>query len=305
MQRRDCSACANCDSVHVRMGIDTTQVMRAAAALGVIGGGTQSAHRILSALCDPALGGPEIATILQREPGLAARVLKVANSAFYGRSREVSTAERALMVLGTDAVRGIAAAACLDRSIIRRSGSVAFSPEMLVSHCVASALAAESIARLRHRTIAADAFMAALLHDFGIPVQERLDPDGMNAVIAALRATPEADVTALESTLGMIGHTECAEVIFDAWQLPRAIVVAARHHHDPLAAPGPARELAVIVHLGVQLALDAGFIHPLEPGPLPVPREPLLKLLQIEADSLPPISETLAERVHLLSDAAV
>jgi HD-like signal output (HDOD) protein len=284
------------------MTIENAEVIRAATALGVIGGGASSAHRILASLCDMSLGTPEIAALVQREPALAARVLKIANSSFYGRSREVSSVERALMVLGLDAVRGIAAAACLDRSV-RSAGNTGLDSQSLVTHSVASAIAAESLARLRHRGIAGDAFMGALLHDFGIPVQEKLDPKGVTALIDALRSDTETEITKLEDALARIGHEHCAEVIFDSWQLPRSIIIAVRHHHDPLSAPGPAREMAALVHLGVQLALDAGFAHALEPGPLAMSREPVLKLLQIEADALATISESLAERVHLLSDA--
>jgi HD-like signal output (HDOD) protein len=284
------------------MSIENTEVIRAATALGVIGGNASSAHRILAALCDMGLGTAEIAALVQREPALAARVLKIANSSFYGRSREVSSVERALSVLGLDAVRGIAAAACLDRSV-RSSGNARLDSQSLVTHSVASAIAAESLAKLRHRAIASDAFMAALLHDFGIPVQEKLDPKGVAALIDALDGNPEGDILELEASLVQIGHAQCAEIIFDSWQLPRSIVISVRHHHDPLSAPGPAREMATLVHLGVQLALDAGFTHALEPGPLTTSREPLLKLLQIEAEALATISESLAERVHLLSDA--
>jgi HD-like signal output (HDOD) protein len=283
------------------MSIDNSEVIRAATTLGVIGGGAASAHRILAALCDPALGAEQIAELVQREPGLAARVLKVANSAYYGRSREVSSVVQALLVLGLDAVRGIAAAACLDRSIVRTEPRAAIDPQALVSHSVASGFAAESLAKLRHTSIAAEAFMGALLHDFGVPVQERVDTPGVIALLEALENTPDANVSELEKSLVKIGHEQCAEIVFDAWQLPRSMVIAAKYHHDPMAAPGPARELATLVHLGVQVALEAGFIHGLEPRPLPVPREPLLKFLQIDAGSLDLIGETLAERVLLLT----
>src|SRR5262245_4441457 len=100
---RTCIATQNrrrfCDRFLVRMTISDADIVKAASALGVIGGGAQTAHRILAALCDPTLGSREVADIVQREPGLSARVLKVANSAYYGFSRNVATLERALIVL--------------------------------------------------------------------------------------------------------------------------------------------------------------------------------------------------------------
>ena len=285
------------------MAISDADIVKAASALGVIGGGTQTAHRILAALCDPDLGTREVADIVLREPGLAARVLKVANSAYYGQSRSIATLDRALLILGLDAVRGITAAACLDRSIARRNQFGAIDPRALVHHCVASAFAAEQLAKISGRGKAAEAFMAALLHDFGVPVQERLDPEGVAALIQALREQPDADVQALEKQLLKIPHTRCAQVIFEGWQLPPSITLAALHHDDPHAAPGPVKELTTLVHLGIQLSIEAGFTYPAEPRQLRLAREPLLRSLGMTAEALPPIVEKLSEQVLLVTDA--
>jgi HD-like signal output (HDOD) protein len=286
------------------MAISDADIVKAASALGVIGGGAQTAHRILAALCDPGLGTKEVADIVLREPGLSARVLKVANSAYYGFSRNIATLERALIVLGLDAVRGITAAACLDRSIARRNQFGAIDPRALVHHCVASAFAAEQLARISNKSVASEAFMAGLLHDFGVPVQERLDPEGIAALIKALSEQPEADFQPLEQSLVKIPHTRCALVIFDNWQLPPSIALAALHHDDPHAAPGPVKELTALVHLGIQLAIEAGFTYPAEPRKMRVQREPLLRILGILPEALPPILERLPERVLLVADAA-
>jgi HD-like signal output (HDOD) protein len=230
-------------------------------------------------------------------------VLKVANSAYYGQSRNIATLERALVVLGLDAVRGITAAACLDRSIARRNQFGAIDPRALVHHCVASAFAAEQLSRLSGRANAAEAFMAALLHDFGVPVQERLDPEGVAALIRALREQPDADHQALEKSLLKIPHTRCAQVIFESWQLPPSITLAVLHHDAPHSAPGPVKELTMLVHVGIQLAIEAGFTYPAEPRQLSVPREPLLRALGIAPEALQPIVEKLSERVLLAAEA--
>jgi hypothetical protein len=57
------------------------------------------------------------------------------------------------------------------------------------------------------------------------------------------------------------------------------------------------------VHLGVQLALEAGFTHPLEPRLLRLPREPLLKALNLEPDAVTSIMEGLSERVLLVTES--
>lgn len=280
------------------------EIVRAASSLGVIAGGANTAHRILATLCDASLDARQIAEVIQREPALAARVLKVANSAFYGSSRNVATLDRALMLLGLDSVRGIAAAACLDRSVARRSQQAPIDPHALALHSVASAFAAESLTKRSGRAIPTEAFMAALLHDFGVPVQERVDSAGVKKLLEAIAKDPEAQVAALESSLVRVTHGRCAEVVFENWRLPQSIVVAAKHHDDPAQAPEAARDLATLVHLGVQLALEAGFTHPLEPRQLRIPREPLLKAMGLDEAAFGSIIEGLSERVHLMVEAA-
>ena len=285
------------------MPITDADIVRAASSLGVIAGGANTAHRILATLCDASLDARQIAEVIQREPALAARVLKVANSIFYGSSRNVGTLDRALMLLDLDAVRGIAAAACLDRSVARRSAQAPIDPRALALHSVASAFAAESLTRKCGRAAPTEAFMAALLHDFGVPVQERVDTPGVLKLLQALASDPDPQVAALEAQLVQVSHGRCAEVVFENWRLPQAITLAARHHDDPSLAPAPARELATLVHLGVQLALEAGFTHPLEPRQMRIPRPPLLQQLGLRDEDVATIVEKLPERVLLVLES--
>ena len=122
-------------------------------------------------------------------------------------------------------------------------------------------------------------------------------------MITALREQPEGQVQSLEHSLVKIPHTRCAQVIFDAWQLPQSISLAAMHHDDPRTAPGPARELTTLVHLGIQLSIEAGFTYPAEPRQFSVERGPLLRSLGIDDSALPPIVEKLPERVLLVAEA--
>ena len=102
-----------------------------------------------------------------------------------------------------------------------------------------------------------------------------------------------------------VGHAHCAEVVFRDWRLPETIVAAIRHHEAPARAPAPLRELASLVHLGMLLALQAGFAHPLEPRPGRVARELLVRSLGLQEELIEPIVAGLAERVHLVVEGAI
>jgi HD-like signal output (HDOD) protein len=278
------------------------EILKAATALGVLGGGAQGAPRILALLCNPTVNAAEVAAVMGREPGLSLRVLRVANSAYYGLARSVSTIERALVLLGLDAVRGIAAAACLDRTVKRASEPAPIDMDALVRHSLATAVAAEALARIRHGSLAPEAFIAGLLHNLGVTVQLRLDPAGVGAMIDALQAMPERDIAALEAERVKVGHERCVAVLFEAWQLPAMLVEAARHHHDPMAAPEQHRELAALVNLGIHLSLACGNTYALEPAATRR-NHAAMSLLGLTDEDLDRVAADLPERLARLQEA--
>jgi HD-like signal output (HDOD) protein len=281
--------------------VTDAQIRKAAANVGVLGAGL-AAPRILSLLSNPRVDARDVAALISQEPGLSVRVLRIANSAFYGQSRNVGTVESALRLLGLDAVRGIAAAACMDRTLAAQQGGSPLDLRLLVRHSLAAAIAARDLATRHCIESAGDAFIGGLLHKLGVTVQMQLDPAGVRAMLEARSAGIEGDLPALEAGRISVGHERCLEVIFMAWNLPEALVAACCHHHNPGEAPGAYAPLASLVHLGACLALSSGHTYALEPvamAPLPA----ALAILGVETGELEHISATLPERVLALQSA--
>ncbi|HLZ97140.1 MAG TPA: HDOD domain-containing protein [Steroidobacteraceae bacterium] len=283
-------------------GIDRTQVLKAAASLGVLGTGANSAPRIMAALCNPQLDSKEVAALVGKEPALYARVLRVANSPYYGQSRSITTIDRALVVLGVDAVRGIAAAACLDRSLPRRGEDSLVDMTSVVRHSIATAASAESLARIRRPGLAGEAFIAGLLHNLGIVVQLQLDAPGIRAVIKLREAGDVRDMRTLEAECVAIGHEECIGVIFEAWQLPESLIAAARDHHDPMSAAPPHRELAALINLGANLGLAGGSTFALESAGA-ARNAPAMAWLELDDAQLDGVAVDMPARVAALRSA--
>ncbi len=132
-------------------------------------------------------------------------------------------------MLGVDAVRSITRRRLPrphhPRAVANRPGGDA---RAMVNHCVASAFAAEQLsAAFRPRHKPSEAFIAALLHDYGVPIQQLLDPGGAEALMQMFEQHPDSDPQRLEESLVQVSHARCARVIFDHWQLPESIVLSA------------------------------------------------------------------------------
>ena len=234
------------------------QLQSAARALGSGGAG---ATQLLALLYDPDVEVDRVLASLKAEPALAARVLKVANSPFYRLSGSVGTLDRAVAVLGLSAIRGIAAAGCLDRLTPPAAGS-GFDPDRFRLHSLAVACAAQGLSHASHAGIDGEAFMAGLLHDIGILLLVKAAPDRMARFVPMETDDPHAALADEERHLGA-NHELGAAVLAQAWQLPPWLHQAVATHHTAAAQPskqltGP-DALPAVLALANRAAHEAGF----------------------------------------------
>lgn len=281
---------------------DESRIIRAAAALGVMGGGDATPTRMLGLLCDPQVEPRQVSDLIRRQPALRARVLRVANSPYYGQSRTVRTLERAFLVLGIDAVRGIAAAACLERTaqVCKTRGILDL--DVLLDHCVATAAAADQLARATRSPATPEAFIAGLMHDFGFLILLSLNPDAVTAMVSEWRLRPTVAPHELEVRHVGVRHERCAAVAFESWSLPPSLIAVAMHHHDPMAALPPHRALTALVNLGEGLAMTAGFSGVFERTEPSVDAD-VLRELGIDDERLAAGAAGLADRVRAFRGA--
>lgn len=278
----------------------TEAILVAATEIGALSPGKATLPLVLAALCDPATNAVDVGRVIGQEPGLAARVLRVANSAYYGLTGKVSTLERAFVLLGSDAVRGIAAAACLDRAAARALDRSPVGLQDLLRHSIATASAAEMLARgSAHRRAASEAFIAGLLHDFGVAVQVRVDRAAVDRLIAEIGNEPPLHVREAEARALCVGHERCVALVFEAWKLPHALVEAVLHHHEPLAAPVEMRATCALVSVANNVAIDAGMGYLLEPH-ISESSDDSIQYLKLPPELIGRVAQELPARVEEL-----
>lgn len=240
------------------------EIVAAARSISLAAGGEgTAAARLVADLMDPDI---EISTVSRRIeacPGITVRILRVANSAFYRQSGTIATVARAVHVLGLTTLKGIAAAACLDHMVVAPADASVVDMDEFRRHCIATACAAQALARATGPEHIDDAFVAGLLHDLGLIVQWRLRPAGLSRLrLQTCPDDPERHPETrrvLEPRYTGTTHAHCTRVLLAAWNLPPALVTAVAAHDSPddvVAAAGP---LATLVAAGDMLAADAGY----------------------------------------------
>ena len=122
-------------------------------------------RKLLSVMDDDRSSADDISAVLASDQALAAKVLKLVNSSFYGMSGQVSTISRAVVILGVSAVRNLALG--LSIAGIMGKGRQSSLWSRFWDHSLAAATAAEHLARETGYPDPEEAFVAGLLHDVG------------------------------------------------------------------------------------------------------------------------------------------
>lgn len=213
---------------------------------------------VIRLLSDETADNDRIAAVLQRDQGLTAQVLKMANSAFYGVSRRVSTVKQALLVLGRNAVRSLVVAVASQEFLGRPQPGYMLDRGELWQHSMATGIAAALIAGRVHYRPADEAFVAGLLHDIGKVVLSEFLAQRSEELTAKLGGDGELiSFIELERELLHIDHATLGGLLLERWQLPPRLGRAIRFHHAPSEA-GDDWKLATVVHGANALTLTVG-----------------------------------------------
>jgi len=215
---------------------------------------------------DPMAEVDPLCRIIQTDVGIAARVLRVANSSMYGQRRPAKTLNQAVTTIGFRAMCDILMGASL-RSLFDTKSAVA---ARLWDHALATALAAEEIVRVSGALQGGSCFLAGLLHDIGRVVFLFTDPAPMDA-ITGLVADGEGEAVELEAEWYGFDHAGASATLAEEWGVAAETADAVRWHHSPDCVT-VGRVAAEILHTADRVAHAIGLgAGPAAPAALPTP----------------------------------
>jgi HD-like signal output (HDOD) protein len=220
-----------------------------------------------------------VADVLARDPALSAKILRLANSAYFGLSRPVADVATACVVLGFDLVRNLAiGVTTLD--VLTRKVEGVLDGRAAWRHAVAAAVAARAVAVRVGAASPGTAFCAGILHDVGKLVLATVDGARYGAVVRAGRAAARAAASAAdppptlrerETEAFGADHAEIGGWLADAWRFPHEIREAITLHHEPWRTD-PTSRWGALAGIADTLAIAAGHAGP--PGAESEPRDP-------------------------------
>ena len=190
----------------------------------------------LVSLTDADADTRDLLAAIDRDPALTARILRTANSPFFAQTRSVTSVTRAVVVLGLPMIRNLTLGLTVwDATTSHLTPQQA---RTLWEHSLAVAHAAQFLATRTRLCAGGDAFTAGLLHDVGKMILAKQFPDAYRPLLTEAAMTPLLP----ESERAVVGHdhAEIGALLFERWRLPKVLVDAVAHHHDPTLVPGVA-----------------------------------------------------------------
>lgn len=226
----------------------------------------EAAMRALRTLQREQTSLQEVAVELECDASLTARILRLANSPFYGVAGRISSARDAVQLLGRRTLESMLTLAALTGQL-QGPRSLSFDSAAFWRHAVATAIVSRRLAR----GVGADesqAFVAGLLHDIGLLAMSVYFPQSLDALLGQARAA-DLDLYATERQHDLTPHADVGAWIAAHWNFPAAVVQAIAVHHSPGAPAAGVDNLSACVHVAnaVAHALDvAKLAHELVPS---------------------------------------
>ena len=215
----------------------------------------QVAQKARKVLADPNSSFSDLARIIETDQGIVTRVLKIANSPYYGHSGNVSSVHHASAVLGAKTLMELLNLACSSEILDKNLDGYDLVAGDLWMHSLAVASGSQIIARRVQPALEQDAFSAGLIHDVGKIILDPYILERKEEFQSFVKLENESFLSAEKRMLGF-DHAELASEVCEHWQIPKHIALSIRYHHDP--TPSDKDMLSYIVHMADAIAIMSG-----------------------------------------------
>ncbi len=197
--------------------------------------------KIIQMLDEDTRSAKELETLILHDPALSARILRLANSAFYSFPTRVKTISHAITLLGMNLVTSLAIGLNIFDTFSKGSKSEAALISRLWTHSFGVGILVREIwTRRGNRDKESEfAFLCGLLHDLGKVVLFKSYPGHYGSIFAIAKSETDKAISGYEDENYGMDHAAIGEMLARQWGFPQELVSVIRKHHDPLAAEIP------------------------------------------------------------------
>ena len=206
-------------------------------------------------IADPFATSNDVAQVVNKSPSLAALLLRIVNSAYYGFPSKIDRISRAVTIIGTKEISGLALGICVMRAFDDIPADT-IDMQAFIRHSLACGMVARILAALKNMEQTEQLFVSGLLHDIGKLIVFKYYPDHARTCLLMAAGSGQSVFHMEQMVIGM-NHTHIGRYLLKKWRLPLDLGNNIVFHHAPAQAPDPIKagivQLAdIIVHgLGI------------------------------------------------------
>lgn len=216
----------------------------------------QVALRVMEVARDPEAGIADMTKVIEGDAPLSAKVLRTVNSAVFGVGSEINSLHHAVSYLGFNQVRNLAMTLSVAKTFKKQETIGSYERTQLWRHLVCVALCARMIAARCSLPNFEDAFLAGLLHDLGIILEDQYVHKNFRRVMENL-AEGKTLIEVEQEILGF-DHTKIGHRMAKRWKFPDVVQAAIRYHHTSHEYDGDGVEIVRCVELANLLCTIKG-----------------------------------------------
>ncbi|NQT68573.1 MAG: HDOD domain-containing protein [Desulfobacteraceae bacterium] len=212
-------------------------------------------HKARAIIADPNSSFKELEKLIINDQAFAVKIIKIANSSYYGRVKKVSSIQDATVIIGMKNLSELITIASASSLFKKTLIGYELPARAIWRHSIGVAFGAKIIAGMKYPALADDAFSAGLIHDVGKLI---LDEYVYERKEAFQEFMYDGQQTFLEAEKEILGfeHAEIAAKVCKKWNFPKSITVAIRYHHQPSRLMS--NKLAHIIHVADQITESTG-----------------------------------------------
>lgn len=187
---------------------------------------------VIRIINDPRSSAKDLMEIIQLDPPLTGKLLKLANSVYYSPQNKISEIQQAMIWVGYEELKALALRQKICEVFDGDSTVEGYSRPFLWKHSIAVSLMGKMIYRREFRERGENIYVAGLLHDIGTIALEQFCEDEFRFILGK---TKTEKINHLETEKMVLGfdHTEVGKAITNDWNFPQELVEVIRYHHNP------------------------------------------------------------------------
>ncbi len=196
-------------------------------------------------LSNPLSTADNLAQVVSKSPSLAAALLKIVNSPFYGFASRIDNISRAITIIGTKEISSLALVLCT-LTVFKGIPEYILDMKSFLRHSFACGLVSRMLSAQKNIPKTEQLFAAGLLHDLGRVLVYQYFPEQATSLLN--QCIRHGSVLYLEEkTLLGCMHTDISRILLQKWRFPPILEDNIFHHHSPMEAENPIH--AAILHL--------------------------------------------------------